>query len=538
MTRLTHWGRSGLLAVFLALLPVALSAAPFAAYVMDARTGEVLYEKNADTRLHPASLTKMMTLYIAFQAIESGEASLDTMVTVSANAAGQAPSRLGLRTGQKIALRYLIRGAAIKSANDAAAAIGDFLEGDEAHFAARMNRTAKALGMKNTTFKNANGLTKAGHLSTAHDMSILGRHLLYDFPQYYNLFSRRTADAGIAHVANTNRRFLDAYDGADGIKTGYTVPAGFNLTASAQRGNKRIIATVFGGTSPAARNSKMAELLDLGFERAPGKVNAQKPEPPMLMANAENDISGPQVEAAQEAEDGDEEAVKLAAAAAGAATVAARAAAPDALELAGLARSPRPQARPASAAATPEPEDAPVQLAAATPEPAPEPAPLDQVTAPQPETLAMIEPADESVEAQGDTDPSGPVFIQTATAQPETLALGASAQVPRNDTVILAALTPPAPMPEGKREVVARASSSGGRNWGISLGKYPSQYAAEQVLLKTALMESNALSQGLRKVATRKSGYDALFVGLSRGDADLACARLAARAVDCSVIGP
>lgn len=533
MTRLTHWGRSGLLAIFLALLPVALSAAPFAAYVMDARTGEVLYEKNADTRLHPASLTKMMTLYIAFQAIESGEASLDTMVTVSANAAGQAPSRLGLRTGQKIALRYLIRGAAIKSANDAAAAIGDFLAGDEARFAARMNRTAKALGMKNTTFKNANGLTRPGHLSTAHDMSILGRHLLYDFPQYYNLFSRRTADAGIAHVANTNRRFLDAYEGADGIKTGYTVPAGFNLTASAQRGNKRIIATVFGGTSPAARNAKMAELLDLGFERAPGKVNAQKPEPPMLMANADSEIAGPQVEAAQEAEDGDEEAVKLAAAAAGAATVAARASAPDALEIAGLARSPRPQARPATAAA-PEPEEAPVQLAAA----APEPAPLEQVTAPQPETLAMMEPADESVEAQGDTDPSGPVFIQTATAQPETLALGASAQVPRNDTVILAALTPPAPMPEGKREVVARASSSGGRNWGISLGKYPSQYAAEQVLLKTALMESTALSQGLRKVATRKSGYDALFVGLSRGDADLACARLAARAVDCSVIGP
>lgn len=532
-------------------MPAALWAAPFAAYVMDARTGEVLYEKNADTRLHPASLTKMMTLYIAFQAIESGEASLDTMVTVTAHAAGQAPSRLGLRKGQKIALRYLIRAAAIKSANDAAAAIGDHLSGDEAKFAARMNRTAKALGMKNTTFKNANGLTREGHLSTAHDMSLLGRHLLYDFPQYYNLFSRRTADAGMAHVANTNRRFLDAYDGADGIKTGYTVPAGFNLTASAQRGNKRIIATIFGGTSPAARNSKMAELLDLGFERAPNRVNTQKPEPPMLMANAESEIAGPQVEAAQEAEEGDDEAVKLAAAAAGAATVAARAGAPDQLaEAAGLKRSPRPTARPAAAAA-PEPE--PVQLAAADPatrpaekpaaEPASEPvaeavAELVQVTAPQPETLAMIAPADETVESQGDTDPSGPVFIQTATAQPETLAMGSAAQMPRNDTVILAALTPPAPMPEGKREVVARASSSGGRNWGISLGKYPSQYAAEQVLLKTALMESTALAQGLRKVATRKSGYDALFVGLSRGDADLACARLAARAVDCSVIGP
>ena len=554
MTRLTHWGRSGLLAIFLVLLPVALWAAPFAAYVMDARTGEVLYEKNADTRLHPASLTKMMTLYIAFQAIESGEVSLDTMVTVSANAAGQAPSRLGLRTGQKIALRYLIRAAAIKSANDAAAAIGDYLGGDEAHFAARMNRTAKALGMKNTTFKNANGLTRAGHLSTAHDMSLLGRHLLYDFPQYYGLFSRRTADAGIAHVANTNRRFLDAYEGADGIKTGYTVPAGFNLVASAQRGNKRIIATVFGGTSPAARNSKMAELLDLGFERAPSRVNGQKPQPPQLMANAAGDIAGPQVDGAQaDSEEGDEAAVKLAAAAAGAATVAARATAPEEevadASAAGLKRSPRPMARPAAAPApeaSPEPVAPTVQVAEATPakRPADKPAidpgaDLVQVTAPQPETLAMIEPeATDEVEAQGDTDPSGPVFIQTATAQPETLAMGSAAQVPHNDTVILAALTPPAPMPEGKREVVARASSSGGRNWGISLGKYPSQYAAEQVLLKTALMESTALSQGLRKVATRKSGYDALFVGLTRGDAELACARLSARAVDCAVIGP
>lgn len=550
MTRLTHWGRSGLLAIFVMLMPVALWAAPFAAYVMDARTGEVLYEKNADTRLHPASLTKMMTLYITFQAIESGEVSLDTMVTVSANAAGQPPSRLGLRTGQKIALRYLIRAAAIKSANDAAAAIGDFLGGDEAHFAARMNRTAKALGMKNTTFKNANGLTRAGHMSTAHDMSLLGRHLLYDFPQYYSLFSRRTADAGIAHVANTNRRFLDAYEGADGIKTGYTVPAGFNLVASAQRGNKRIIATVFGGTSPAARNSKIAELLDLGFERVPENVNGKKPTPPQLLANADGDLAGPQVDAAPDAnEDDDEAAVKAATAAAAAAAVSGRAAAPDLIadaSEAGLKRSPRPMARPAAAAPAPEPEPAPVQVAEAEParKPAEKPATdaaadLVQVAAPQPETLAMMEPApvDETVEAQGDTDPSGPVFIQTATAQPETLAMGTAAPAPRNDTMILAALTPPAPMPEGKREVVARASSSGGRNWGISLGKYPSQYAAEQALLKTALMESTALAEGLRKVATRKAGYDALFVGLTRGDADLACARLAARSVDCSVIG-
>jgi D-alanyl-D-alanine carboxypeptidase len=255
-----------------------LQAAPFAAIVMDGRTGEVLYEKNANARLHPASLTKMMTLYIAFQEIEAGRLSLDTKVTVTKYAASQPPSRLGLKPGQKIALRYLIRAAAIKSANDAASAIGDHISGDHVAFAKRMTRTARQLGMDNTTFKNANGLTADGHLSTARDMNVLGRHLFYDFPQYYHIFSRRTADAGIATVSNTNSRFLDAYEGADGIKTGYTSPAGFNLTASAHRGKKHIIATVFGGTSSANRNAKMAELMDIGFGKAKNNVTEQPPQ--------------------------------------------------------------------------------------------------------------------------------------------------------------------------------------------------------------------------------------------------------------------
>ena len=255
-----------------------LQAAPFAAIVMDGRTGEVLYEKNADARLHPASLTKMMTLYIVFQEIEAGRLSLDTKVTVTKYAASQPPSRLGLKPGQKIAVRYLIRAAAIKSANDAAAALGDYIGGDHVTFAKRMTKTARQLGMSNTTFKNANGLTAEGHLSTARDMNTLGRHLFYDFPQYYHIFSRRTADAGIAQVANTNTRFLDSYEGADGIKTGYTAPAGFNLTASAHRGSKHIIATVFGGTSTANRNAKMAELMDLGFGKAKNNVAEQPPE--------------------------------------------------------------------------------------------------------------------------------------------------------------------------------------------------------------------------------------------------------------------
>lgn len=272
--------RAGFLAFLVSAVVVTspLQAAPFAAIVMDGRTGEVLYEKNADARLHPASLTKMMTLYIVFQEIEAGRLTLDTKVTVTKYAASQPPSRLGLKPGQKIAVRYLIRAAAIKSANDAASALGDHIGGDAASFAKRMTRTARQLGMHNTTFKNANGLTADGHLSTARDMTILGRHLFYDFPQYYHIFSRRTADAGIAQVANTNTRFLDGYEGADGIKTGYTGAAGFNLTASAHRGKKHVIATVFGGTSTANRNAKMMELMDIGFGKAPNNVREQPPQ--------------------------------------------------------------------------------------------------------------------------------------------------------------------------------------------------------------------------------------------------------------------
>lgn len=264
------------------LAPLAATSAPYAAMVIDARTGKVLHSRNADTRLHPASLTKMMTLYVAFDAIEKGEISLDTMVTISRKAAAEPPSKLGLKAGQKIKLRYLIRAAAIKSANDAATAIGEAISGSEAAFARRMNRMAAAMGMDRTTFKNAHGLTETGHLSTARDMTRLGRHVFYDFPDYYNLFSRKQTSAGTKMVANTNRRLLGAYRGADGIKTGYTRAAGYNLVASAERGQERVIATVFGGRSVTWRNTRIAELLDMGFDRSPSRVAVVKPRKPVV----------------------------------------------------------------------------------------------------------------------------------------------------------------------------------------------------------------------------------------------------------------
>ena len=286
-----HPARTGLIlfAVMLlaALTPLASRAAPYAAMVMDARSGEIFHAENADTQLHPASLTKMMTLWIAFEAVERGEIDLDTMVTIPTAAAAEPPSKLGLRAGSQIRFRYLIRAAAVKSANDAATAIAFAISGSESAFANRMNRTAQAMGMTQTNFKNAHGLSEVGHMSTARDMTILGRHLVYDWPEYYNIFSRLEADAGVSRVANTNRRFLGAYTGADGIKTGYTRAAGSNLVASAQRGSERIIVTVFGASGSADRAVRVARLMDMGFDRAPSRVALNRPLRPPYVGNVD-----------------------------------------------------------------------------------------------------------------------------------------------------------------------------------------------------------------------------------------------------------
>lgn len=465
------------------LLGFPSAAAPFAAFLMDARTGETLYSQNADTPLAPASLTKMMTLYITFQEIEAGHVSLDTMITVSKNAANQAPSRLGLKAGQKIALRYLIRAAAVKSANDAAAAIGDYFAGSPEKWGARMTATARALGMKHSTFKNANGLPAKGHLSTAHDMTILGRHLFYDFPQYYNIFSRRTTDAGLATVANTNRKFLDSYEGADGIKTGYTDQAGFNLTASAERNGVRLIGTVFGGTSTPMRNQKMTELLDLGFKKAKPGVATVKPVPADPEAAPPGDdalVAQAEDEALPEVADGAGKTVRVSTS---------------------MNTSPRPQARPGAAAAISGIEDA-VAVAANAAE-----APAAGVT----------------VKASA---PEQPLQLAAETVKPPQK----KAPIYTDQNAKLASVP-------AKPQVVTRVSTSGGETWGINLGRYPNSVAAEKALIQIQLTESATLGNGLRKVVTRSSGYDAVVMGLDRDTADLACRRLQARAVQCFTIG-
>jgi D-alanyl-D-alanine carboxypeptidase len=249
----------------------AAGAAPYAALVMDARNGKVLHAEGADRRLHPASLTKMMTLYLAIEAVETGKIGLDERVPVSRYAASKPASKVGFKSGTKVRFRDLIRSAAVRSANDSAVVIAEAISGSEAEFAKLMTRRGRELGLTNTTFKNASGLTQKGHLSTARDMALLGRRLFYDWPEYYNLFGRKNTRA-FGKTFWTTNKLLSSYRGADGIKTGYTRAAGFNLVASAERGPERVIVSMFGGKSSASRNRQVAKLLDVGFKKAPTRV--------------------------------------------------------------------------------------------------------------------------------------------------------------------------------------------------------------------------------------------------------------------------
>ncbi len=239
-----------------------------ATYVIDARSGEFIYGKNYKKKLHPASLTKMMTLYLTFNEIKNKRIKLDELVKISSNASNEPPSKLGLKKNQKVSVRNLLRAAAIRSANDAATALGELISGSESKFADYMTLAARQMGMRDTTFKNAHGLTASKHLSTPKDMAILARRLIYDFPEYYNIFGRTSVNVIGRTLYNTNRKFLSLYEGSDGIKTGFTSSAGFNLAASAKRGNKRIIGIVFGSSSVSLRNKRMSELLDIGFSNS------------------------------------------------------------------------------------------------------------------------------------------------------------------------------------------------------------------------------------------------------------------------------
>jgi D-alanyl-D-alanine carboxypeptidase len=253
MTR--HVVLSLVVALLLALQATAPAAANprFAAVVVDAKSGEVVFARNADEKRYPASLTKIMTLYLVFEDLKAGRIKLDTKMKVSAHAAGEPPSKIGFKAGQTVRVEDAIKILITKSANDVAAVVGEALSGSVPAFAERMTRKARALGMTRTTFKNASGLPHSDQVTTARDMATLGLAIQRDFPEMYRHFSLRSYTYRGKAYRNHNG-LLGKVSGMDGIKTGFIRASGFNLTASVERNHQRIVAVVMGGRTAASRN--------------------------------------------------------------------------------------------------------------------------------------------------------------------------------------------------------------------------------------------------------------------------------------------
>jgi D-alanyl-D-alanine carboxypeptidase len=256
-----RWGLFGFVAVVLTLTNDASHAAPYADIVVDANSGAVLHATNPDARRHPASLTKIMTLYLLFEQLEAGKLKLDSALKVSSEAAGQDPTKLGLKPGSTLSVEDAIKGMVTRSANDAAVVVAEAIAGSESDFANLMTRKAQSLGMKGTVYKNASGLPNDDQVTTARDQSILGRAIQERFPRHYKYFSIRSFTFRGQSIANHNH-LLGKVEGVDGIKTGYIGASGFNLVTSVHRGNRYLVAVVMGGSSGASRDARMRELIN------------------------------------------------------------------------------------------------------------------------------------------------------------------------------------------------------------------------------------------------------------------------------------
>ncbi|MDR3517956.1 MAG: D-alanyl-D-alanine carboxypeptidase [Azospirillaceae bacterium] len=247
------------------------AALRYGAIVIDAASGAMLHAEDPDARIYPASLTKLMTLFLTFDALSKGRLRMNQPLTVSEHAAAQSPSKLGLRPGQTILVEQAILGIVTRSANDAAVVLGEHLGGNEANFATMMTARAHAMGMGRTVFRNASGLPNNEQVTTPRDIATLARALIFDHPSYYHYFSRRSFVFN-GQLISTHNHLMSRYAGMDGLKTGFINAAGFNLAASAVRNGRRLICVVLGGQNRIWRDNRVAALLDAGFSQQPARA--------------------------------------------------------------------------------------------------------------------------------------------------------------------------------------------------------------------------------------------------------------------------
>ena len=500
---------AAVLAVGLALALLLSSSRPVlagpisSAIVIDVASGQILLQSNADALTYPASLTKMMTLYLLFEALQKGEVKLDQPLPVSMNAAGMPATNLALSAGDTITVSTAIQAMVIRSANDVAVVVAEGLSGSEEAFAQRMNAKAIQLGMTRTVFRNPNGLPDPEQHTTARDISTLAIALHHDFPQYYPYFTQaRFTYRGRIYI--THNRFMLHYPGADGLKTGYIHLSGYNLAASAVRNGRRIVGVIMGGRSPSMRDAAMWALLDHGFGTATPKTQNNA----LLLASAGNSDILPilkpgndgDVESGSEANDATDDGDSVL-----------NAMSP---QIAGLPTAPTVPAAPVPPAAGPT---SAVQTAALTP--------LPGKASPQPAPQAAPHTVSTSFAPQ----------IPIVPALPETPLFG------------VAAAGPPVPMlrpgsadAPGISDGVVAVTVDTKRFWGVQVGAF-SRYTPAHVAAVKAQQNLPFQIKDTRIAVDEADGhsgklYRARLVGLAQSEANDACRELRARQVPCLVV--
>jgi D-alanyl-D-alanine carboxypeptidase (penicillin-binding protein 5/6) len=474
----------------------------YAAIVVDAGTGEVLYARRADQPRYPASITKIMTLYLVFEALATGRLSLTDQVVLSRHAASQAPSKSGLRAGQSLSVDEAIRVTALKSANDLAVALGEKVAGSEARFAALMTLRAQELGMTNTRFVNANGLPDNRQITTARDIAILSRAVMRDYPQYYSYFSQKTYQFRGQRLNNHNH-LLKSMPGVDGIKTGYTNAAGFNLAASAVRDGKRLIAVVLGGQSTASRDDNVEDLLNAGFEVMAKRKLGESFTVAAAMREPEESF-GPGARGAVEMGSGEEAGLKVEVADNDLRTQPTAPGVPDMKQWLG------PGATPSTAPPAPS-----AGLKAAT--------------------LALSESGSDAAARTECVKVNEKVRLKaTRRHKARTVTRTKTVCRPAGQEPVQAAK---AKAPADKAGLKGKADAGGG--YKVQVGAFDSRSAAEKHLEKLSKQYAGLLSDASSQVQSASRGaYRARFNGFSAQGAKAACAALEAKGVSCLVLAP
>ncbi len=468
------------------------AARGFSALAVDAHTGAILFAQAPDSQRHPASLTKVMTLYILFQEIAAGRLNLSTKLKVSKHAAARPPSKLGLKEGDTIPVEDAIKALITRSANDVAAVVGENISGSEFAFAARMTNTARSLGMTRTTFRNASGLPNPAQVTTARDMATLGLRVQRDFPSYYHYFSIRSFTYK-GQVVRTHNRLLGRFKGTDGIKTGYIRASGFNLTTSAARGDKRVIGVVMGATSSSARNQYMMKMLEKHFAKA--KVSKKN-------------------------------------------VIAALAGKPPGIEPGALVEFA--EATPLVSEAQPAKAGAIAMTAPATDTVGGQPAPAK--TGPPSESSGLTSVGDgfESESSNAGED-DGVEWPKPASASKENNSVEMASTAPMAAT----ASFQPAPTsepPEVAAVLPNQQVEQGKTTWDIQVGAYPKAKDARRRLDEVRALKLAALRQKAAQAVPVSKGksmlYRARFLGFSEKSAKEACRELGKRGVSCLTLAP